>query len=402
MEEHLRALDTLLGRATAAGLKFSPAKYTFGVLSLVLLGRRLSGAGVAVWGDRAHAVLELRRPVTLRQLYHTMGLYGYYRSFIPGFASIAAPLTTLTRGWCYERHGDRSRLVGEDGCPANADRVEIPWDEPQQAAFDQLKRAIASLPVLAHPDPSRPYVLYVDAIKEGFGAVLHQVFDAADSEQGPSPSAAVLNTLDVSLLPPHIARERWLAWVRRDRFFGPILRAVEVGDDDASACVLRDGFLIRRVDGALALPESGLPDLLRAVHDLRGHFGFTKTYLAIRKYFWRPELSTAVRAWVRHYASCMETKVSWRTGRLDMEEDTALTFEAIALDFLLGFPRSRSGNDAVLVVLDLFSRMVVLEPCSSTITAAGVAAILSNRILRFGWRPRRIVPDSEAGGLVKS
>ncbi|KAE8217587.1 hypothetical protein CF326_g9399 [Tilletia indica] len=92
----------------------------------------------------------------------------------------------------------------------------------------------------------------------------------------------------------------------------------------------------------------------------------------------------------------MKTKLGRRTGRLDVEDDTALPFDAIALDLLLGFPRSRSGNDAVLVVLDLFSRMVVLEPCSSTITAAGVAAILSNRILRLGWRPRRIVPDSEA------
>ncbi|KAE8206287.1 hypothetical protein CF327_g7584 [Tilletia walkeri] len=198
MDEHLSALDTLLTRATAVGLKFSPSKCTFGVPSLVLLGRKL---------------------------YHTMGLFGYYRSFIPGFASIVAPLTSLTCGWRYERNGDRSRLVGEDGSPANADRVEIPWVEPQQVAFDRLKRAIASPPVLAHPDPSRPYVLYVDASKDGFGAVLHQVFDDADLEPEPSPSAAVLNTLDVSLLPPHIARERWLAWLRRDRFFGPILRA---------------------------------------------------------------------------------------------------------------------------------------------------------------------------------
>ncbi|KAE8218414.1 hypothetical protein CF319_g7709 [Tilletia indica] len=396
MEEHLQALDTLLSRATAAGLKFSPSKCTFGVSSLVLLGRKVSGAGVAVWSDRARAVLELKRPNTLRQLYHTMGLFGYYRSFIPRFASIAAPLTTLTRGWRYERNGDRSRLVGEDGSPANADRVEIPWGEPQQTAFDQLKKAIASPPVLAHPDPSRPYVLYVDASKDGFGAVLHQVFDEDDLESAPSSSAAILNTLDVSLLPPHIARERWLAWLRRDRYFGPILRAAEIGGDATSDWVLQDGFLVRRVDGLLALPESGLPDLLRVVHDHRGHFGFTKTFLALRRHFWRPGLSTAVRAWVRHCSSCLSTKLGRRTGRLDVEDDPAVPFDDIALDLLLGFPRSRNGNDAVLVVLDLFSRMVVLEPCSSTITAAGVAAILSNRILRYGWRPRRIIPDSEA------
>ncbi|KAE8236863.1 hypothetical protein A4X13_0g9002, partial [Tilletia indica] len=57
MEEHIRALDILLGRAESVGLRFSPTKCTFGVPSLVLLGRKVSGAGVAVWSDRARAVL---------------------------------------------------------------------------------------------------------------------------------------------------------------------------------------------------------------------------------------------------------------------------------------------------------------------------------------------------------
>ncbi|KAE8217976.1 hypothetical protein CF319_g8057 [Tilletia indica] len=394
MNEHVRALEILLTRAERVGLRFSPAKCTFGVPSLVLLGRKVSGAGVAVWSDRAKAVLDLSRPVTLRQLYHTMGLFGYYRSFIPGFASIAAPLTTLTRGWKYERCGDRSRLVGEDGSPANADRAQIPWGEAQQAAFDRLKQAIASPPILAHPDPSRPYVLYVDASKDGFGAILHQVFDVDDEEPVRDASAAALNVLDMSLLPPDIARERWTTWLRRDRYFSPIIRAVELGDD--AEWILKEGLLVRRTDGLIALPEGGLPDLLRMVHDQRGHFGFTKTFLALRRHFWRPGLSVAVRAWVKHCMPCMSTKLGRRTGRLDVEDDTSVSFEDVAMDLLLGFPRSRAGNDAVLVMLDLFSRMVLLEPCSSSITAEGIAAILSQRILRQGWRPRRLVPDSEA------
>ncbi|KAE8241146.1 hypothetical protein A4X06_0g7647, partial [Tilletia controversa] len=55
MAEHAAALDTLLRNATSAGLRFSPAKCTFAVPSLVLLGRKVSGAGVAVWEDRAKA-----------------------------------------------------------------------------------------------------------------------------------------------------------------------------------------------------------------------------------------------------------------------------------------------------------------------------------------------------------
>ncbi|KAE8218034.1 hypothetical protein CF319_g8009 [Tilletia indica] len=395
MDEHVRALDVLLSRAESVGLRFSPAKCTFGVSSLVLLGRKVSGAGVAVWSDRARAVLDLPRPVTLRQLYHTLGLFGYYRAFIPGYATLAAPLTALTRGWRWERVGDRTRLIADDGSPASAERIEIPWDSPQDWAFEALKRAVASPPVLAHPDPERPYVLYVDACKDGFGAILHQVFDEDEAAPSPSMAAAVVHTLSLPLLPTSVARERWRAWLHRDRFFGPIVRAAEAGDDSGE-WLLEGDLLVRRVDGLLALPESGIPDLLREVHDRRGHFGFTKTFLALRRHFWRPGLSTVVRAWVRHCPPCVATKLNRKTGRLDIENDVSLPFDGISIDLLLGFPRSRSGNDAVLVVLCLFSRMTLLEPCSSSITAEGVAAIISNRVLRYGWRPRRIVPDSEA------
>ncbi|KAE8190359.1 hypothetical protein CF336_g5341 [Tilletia laevis] len=99
LEEHLAALDTLLSSAERVGLKFSPTKCTFAVSSLVLLGRKVSGAGVAVWKDRASAVADLARPSTLQALYHVLGLFGYYRAFVHKFAEVAAPLTRLLRGW---------------------------------------------------------------------------------------------------------------------------------------------------------------------------------------------------------------------------------------------------------------------------------------------------------------
>ncbi|KAE8239157.1 hypothetical protein A4X03_0g8690, partial [Tilletia caries] len=110
MEEHLWALDQLLGRARQFGLKFGPAKCTFAVPSLVLLGRKVSGAGLAVWKERASAVTSLEPPTTLRDLYHVLGLFGYYRPFIPDFARVAGPLTELTRGWRYEHVDGRYRL----------------------------------------------------------------------------------------------------------------------------------------------------------------------------------------------------------------------------------------------------------------------------------------------------
>ncbi|KAE8228356.1 hypothetical protein CF326_g6714 [Tilletia indica] len=395
MAEHVQALETLLRRAEAVGLNFSPAKCTFGVPSLVLLGRKVSGAGLAIWKDRASAVTELRRPTTLRELYHILGLFGYYRPFIPNFAAIAEPLTKLTRGWKYEFADGRYRLTNAEGRPMSADRVVFPWSLAAQRSFDALKAAVANPPVLAHPDPGRPYLLYVDASKHAFAAVLHQVFEKDQPPTTVSDSvAAQLNALRVSAVPSAIARERWAAWLTKDRVFGPILRDTTAGKD--TGWKVEDGLLIRRVDGRLALPHGGLPDLLRAAHDDNGHFGFYKTFLALSRDFWRPGLATAVRAWVRHCNTCQAVKLPRRVGSLRIDDDPQEPFDAVAVDLALGFPRTRQGIDAVLVMQDVFSRMVLLHPCTSDITAEGIAAIMSDRILRLGWRPRRLISDSES------
>ncbi|KAE8191782.1 hypothetical protein CF336_g4721, partial [Tilletia laevis] len=399
LEDHLRALESILSSAEREGLRFSPGKCTFAVGSLVLLGRKVSGAGVAIWSDRAAAVRDLARPTTLRELYHALGLFGYYRMFVPNYARIAEPLSRLTRGWRYEQADGRYRLVNADGKPAVAERVVLDWTGAQQQSFDALKAALVSPPVLAHPDPSRPYLLYVDASQDGFGAILHQVFDRDVPSPPQSVESAQLLAMDLVRAPQPIARESWTAWLRADRLFAPVVREAESRDRRESldgVWSFRDGVLVRRQDGRLALPEGALPELLRSVHDQNGHFGFYKTYLALSRHFWRPGLAVSVRSWVKFCSVCQRTKLGRKTGALRIDRDPQAPFDAISLDIVLGLPLSRSGNNAAVVILDVFSRTVLIEPCPHTITAEGIAAIVSNRVLRYGWRPRRLVSDSEA------
>ncbi|KAE8184300.1 hypothetical protein CF328_g7903, partial [Tilletia controversa] len=397
LEEHVQALGTLLSAATKVGLKFSPSKCTFGVPSLTLLGRKVSGAGVAIWEDRAKAVRDLARPTSLQELYHVLGLFGYYRAFVHKFAEIAAPLTRLLRGWRYETSDGLTRLVNTEGKAAVASRIPVAWGPDQQASFDRLRAAISNPPTLAHPDPTSPYLLSVDASKDGFAAILHQV----QVEDAPTTSSTLLpvahlNTMSVQHLPAPVSKERWAAWLRSDRTFGPILRRLETDPASDEVWALIDGILVRRVDDRVALPEGGLPTVLRAVHDQTGHFGFLKTYLSVFRHFWRPGLSVAVRAWIRHCLTCQRTRSAPKTGSLDITHDPTEPFETISLDMILNLPTSRAGNDAVLAILDVFSRMVLLTPCHKEVTAEGIAAIVSDRVLRMGWRPRRVITDSES------
>ncbi|KAE8241094.1 hypothetical protein A4X13_0g7564 [Tilletia indica] len=396
MEEHLRALETLLTRAAAAGLKFSPAKCTFAVPSLVLLGRKVSGAGVAVWDERARAVKDLPRPRTLQDLYHALGLFGYYRIFIRGFAELAEPLTRLTKGWRYEHIGGRTRLVDTTGQTASADKTTLDWGSEQEQSFSHLKSCIASAPVLAHPDPSRPYVLYVDASKKAFAAILHQVFSDVMPASPASSSAAMLNAVEFGGLPPKVAKERWSAWVRADPVFRAAYhRAKSSADADWT---VREDILIRRSDGKISLPIAAIPLILRAEHDDKGHFGFTKTFLAVSRHFWRPRLLDVVRSWIRHCQACLATKLNPKVGEMDISSDPTLPFEDIATDIVLGLPRTRSGNDAVLVIQDIFSRIILLHPCSSTIDSPGIASILSDRVACAASWLAAETPDLRFGG----
>ncbi|KAJ8651195.1 hypothetical protein O0I10_013363, partial [Lichtheimia ornata] len=87
-----------------------------------------------------------------------IGLGSHYRRFIRNFASIASPLTDLTKG-----SGTKTRA--------------ITWTEECQKAFDEIKSRIMQAPILASPDPLKPFIIETDASDYGVGAVLLQKAD---------------------------------------------------------------------------------------------------------------------------------------------------------------------------------------------------------------------------------
>ena len=86
-----------------------------------------------------------------------IGLIGHYRHLIKEFAKIADPLHEYARG---------------DATKKKKKRVVL--NEAARDAFHKLKKAVMSTPVLAYPDPNKEYLLEIDALKLGLGAVLTQ------------------------------------------------------------------------------------------------------------------------------------------------------------------------------------------------------------------------------------
>lgn len=124
------------------------------------LGHVVDQNGVRADPDKISAVLDWPIPTTIRQVRAFLGLAGYYRWFVSGFAKVACPLTHLLTGIPADK---------------NSETQKVQWSPECQASFESLKTALTQAPVLMYADYSLPFTVYTDASNQGLGAVLAQV-----------------------------------------------------------------------------------------------------------------------------------------------------------------------------------------------------------------------------------
>ncbi|XP_070021989.1 uncharacterized protein [Nicotiana sylvestris] len=146
--EHLKiALQTLKENEFYA--KFSKCK--FWLQSVAFLGHVVSSEGIKADPQKTKAVKNWPRPTTPTEIRSFLGLAGYYRRFVEGFSSLAAPLTKLTQKVV--------KFQRSDAC------------EP---SFQELKKRLTTAPVLTLPTGSGGFTVYCDASRVGLGCVLMQ------------------------------------------------------------------------------------------------------------------------------------------------------------------------------------------------------------------------------------
>ena len=129
--------------------KFS--KCDFWLKEVQFLGHVISGDGIAVDPAKVQAVLKWQALKNPTEIQSFLGLVGYYRKFIKGFASIVAPLTRLTRKG-----------------------VKFIWTEECERSFQELKRRLTLASLLILPNSIDMFILYTDALTIRIGYVLMQ------------------------------------------------------------------------------------------------------------------------------------------------------------------------------------------------------------------------------------
>ena len=129
--------------------KFS--KCEFWLQSVQFLGHVISKDGLSVDPAKIEAVSKWAAPTSVTEIRSFLGLAGYYRRFVEGFSTLAAPLTALTK----------------------KDR-KFEWSDKCEQSFQELKRRLTSAPILVLPTDYANFTVYCDTSKIGLGTVLTQ------------------------------------------------------------------------------------------------------------------------------------------------------------------------------------------------------------------------------------
>ena len=116
---------------------------------LEVLGHVVSVEGVKVAVDKVDTVSSWPMLMCVWEVQGFLRLANFYRRFVKGFAAIAKPLTDLTR---------------KDG--------DFTWGTEEEVAFNKLKEALTSAPILQVFDKDKPHEVWVDASDYAVSATL--------------------------------------------------------------------------------------------------------------------------------------------------------------------------------------------------------------------------------------
>ncbi|CAI5669096.1 unnamed protein product [Oreochromis niloticus] len=379
----LDALRQVLGRVAAAGLKLHPDKCHFMRREVEFLGHKLGQEGISTLEEKIHTITEWPTPADQKQLKTFLGLASYYRRFVKGFSSIAAPLF---------------RLLQKDR--------DFIWTQDCQQAFNTLRRSLTESPVLAPPDPTLPFVLDTDASNVGLGAVLSQV--GPDGEKVVAYFSRVLNRTGCRYCEKREETERelttmdgatqltcrallvvdaaeWRAQQEQDTDLLPVLQWLEREErplwDEVtgfSICTmglwakftalrLKEGVLERAwKDPAtgeerwqVVVPRSLRSAVLEACHGSTGsgHFGVSKTLRRLRQGYYWGQQRRDVEDFCRSCDACSSHKGPQDQSRAQLQQQPAgAPMERVAVDVMGPFPRTDRGNRYVLVAMDYFTK----------------------------------------------
>ena len=170
-EEGVQKLIAILERVRREKLSLSPSKLKVFMMEAVFAGARVGPKGVSPDPLKLTAVVDWKIPDDASHLEGFLGLTGFFRDLIKGYAQLEKPLRDLLRA--VEIPAGTKKQGYQ--CIMKAYKLAPHWKPEHTQTFINLKARLVSEPVLSAPKyDGTNFIVTTDASKDAFAGVLSQ------------------------------------------------------------------------------------------------------------------------------------------------------------------------------------------------------------------------------------
>jgi hypothetical protein len=163
---------------------------------------------------------------------------------------------------------------------------------------------------------------------------------------------------------------------------------------------VQGGFLYHHLNRLYVPNDLALQTrILQECHDAPtgGHLGKDKTVEQVKRRFYWPGMDKFIAQYVTSCDACQRNKPSQQApmGPMMPLPIPARPWQQVSLDLITALPKSRSGNDAIVVFVDKLTKMVHYVPTTTTVTAPQLATLFMREVVRLHGVPESILSDRD-------
>ncbi|XP_051916322.1 uncharacterized protein K02A2.6-like [Hippocampus zosterae] len=328
-EEHDARLHATLERIQEAGITLNVKKCELSKSQVTFLGHVISDRGIRPDPGKTEAVRMMPEPTNTTELRSFLGMLTQLGRFVPQLAERDKPLRDL---------------LSKKNCWV--------WSVDQARAFQDLKDAPTSTPVLAMFDPNRESKVSADASSYGLGGVLLQKWEEewrpiAYKSRSLTPTEQRYAQVEKEAL-MQLCTEGWPE-------HGPNEPALRLYRADHAFLTVHDGILLK--GQRLVIPPTMRNDVLAKLHE--GHQGVVKCRQRARQSVWWPGLSQQLNELVLNCRTCCKERRNRREPMIPSPYP-GRPWEKLGADLFV------LGGKTYLLVVDYMSRYVEIAPLASS------------------------------------
>eukprot|EP00171_Calliarthron_tuberculosum_P005616 IDg5616t1 len=183
----------------------------------------------------------------------------------------------------------------------------------------------------------------------------------------------------------------------RDQFFGPIIRSIKEGSEEPDRYHYENDIL-RLKTGELCVPRHYVRRLLREAHEAptSGHQAVAKTMHRLKQFHWRKKTRDVVN-FIKGCIKCQKCKADNNKPLTEpaVLEQPLRRWGSVAMDFIVGLPPTKTGHDAIMTVVDRFSKRPHFIACKSECDAKEAANLFRDHVFKLHGLPDSVVSDRD-------